>query len=92
MLKFGTEVPMDESEHNELYANRTKSCEHSRRRRRKTKHSGCVYIKSFRVWLRSEPANEVARAKALVADPNYPSPEQMEKVAGVLAANWPREK
>jgi hypothetical protein len=37
-------------------------------------------------------ANEVARAKALVADPNYPSPEQMEKVAGVLAANWPREK
>jgi hypothetical protein len=33
-------------------------------------------------------AEEVARAKALVADPNYPSPKQMEKVAGVLAANW----
>jgi hypothetical protein len=33
-------------------------------------------------------ADQVARAKALVADPNYPSEKQMSKIAGLLAANW----
>ena len=33
-------------------------------------------------------AEEVARGKALVADPNYPSTEQIRKIARVLAANW----
>ena len=36
-------------------------------------------------------ADQVARAKALVADPNYPSTEQLGKIAGLLAANWQRE-
>ena len=36
-------------------------------------------------------ADQVARAKALVADPNYPSNEQMAKIAGLLADNWQRE-
>jgi len=36
-------------------------------------------------------ADQVARAKALVADPNYPSAQQLEKVAGLLAAKWRRE-
>ena len=34
-------------------------------------------------------AEQVARAKALLANPNYPSGDQMNKVAGLLAANWP---
>jgi hypothetical protein len=33
-------------------------------------------------------AEMVARGRALIADPNYPSNEQMKKVAGVLAAKW----
>ena len=36
-------------------------------------------------------AEQVAKAKALVADPNYPSKEQLEKLAGLLADNWPTE-
>ena len=36
-------------------------------------------------------AEEVARGKALVADPNYPSKEQLRKVASVLAANSKRD-
>ena len=36
-------------------------------------------------------ADQVARAKALVADPNYPSTGQLDKIAGLLAANWQRE-
>jgi hypothetical protein len=36
-------------------------------------------------------ADQVARAKALVADPNYPSKEQLDRIAGLLAANWQRE-
>ena len=31
---------------------------------------------------------QVARARALIADPNYPSNAQMNRVAGLLAANW----
>jgi hypothetical protein len=30
----------------------------------------------------------VARGKALIADPNYPSAKQIRAVAGVLAAQW----
>ena len=30
-------------------------------------------------------ADKVARGKALIADPNYPSKEQMRKIAGLLA-------
>lgn len=37
-------------------------------------------------------ADQVARAKALVADPNYPSEKQMSKIAGLLADNWHREE
>lgn len=33
-------------------------------------------------------AEMVARGKALIADPNYPSATQIKKIAGVLAANW----
>jgi hypothetical protein len=36
-------------------------------------------------------AEQVAKAKALAADPNYPSKEQLEKLAGLLADNWPIE-
>jgi hypothetical protein len=33
-------------------------------------------------------AEKVARGKALIADPNYPSAAHMAKVASVLAAKW----
>jgi hypothetical protein len=36
-------------------------------------------------------AEKMARARALVADPNYPSPEQIRQVASLLAANWDQE-
>jgi len=32
-------------------------------------------------------AEKVARGKALVADPNYPSKEQIRKIAGILAGH-----
>jgi len=35
-------------------------------------------------------AEKVALGKALVADPNYPSREQIKKIANLLAANWQR--
>jgi hypothetical protein len=35
-------------------------------------------------------AEQVARGKALVADPNYPSREQLKQVASLLAASWGR--
>lgn len=41
--------------------------------------------------LSSLPASrteQVARAKALIADPNYPSNDQLAKIADHLAANW----
>lgn len=33
-------------------------------------------------------AEKVSRGKALVADPNYPSKDQIKKIASVLAAKW----
>ncbi len=36
-------------------------------------------------------AEQVAKAKTLAADPNYPSREQLEKLAGLLADNWTAE-
>ena len=36
-------------------------------------------------------AEQVAKAKALAADPNYPAKEQLEKLARLLADNWPAE-
>lgn len=33
-------------------------------------------------------AEMVARGKALIADPNYPSKEQLKGVASVLARKW----
>ena len=33
-------------------------------------------------------ADVVARGKALIADPNYPSVHQVEKIATLLAAKW----
>ena len=33
-------------------------------------------------------AEKVARGKALLADPNYPSKEQVKKIASLLAARW----
>ena len=35
-------------------------------------------------------AEAVARGRALVADPNWPSKAQMRQLAGVLAARWSR--
>ena len=35
-------------------------------------------------------AEVVARGKALIADPNYPSKRQMTKIAGLLAEHWMR--
>jgi hypothetical protein len=35
-------------------------------------------------------AEKVARGKALVSDPNYPSKEQIKKIASLLAANLKR--
>lgn len=36
-------------------------------------------------------AEKMARARALVADPNYPSRAQIKQVARLLAANWENE-
>ena len=36
-------------------------------------------------------ADQVARAKALIADPNYPSEKQLDKIANLLARNWQQE-
>src|SRR6185503_3625413 len=33
-------------------------------------------------------AEKVARGEALIANPNYPSKEQIKKVASLLAENW----
>lgn len=33
-------------------------------------------------------AEMVARGKALIANPNYPSKEQVKAIAGMLAENW----
>lgn len=35
-------------------------------------------------------AEAVARGRALVADPNYPSKAQMQQMARVLVTNWSR--
>ena len=35
-------------------------------------------------------ASEVARGRALIADPNYPSVAQIQQIAGVLTAHWHR--
>ena len=37
-------------------------------------------------------AEQVARAKALIADPNYPSPQKLDQIAGLLARNLAGEK
>ena len=34
-------------------------------------------------------ADQVARAKELLADPNYPSPELLGRISGLLANRWP---
>ena len=36
-------------------------------------------------------ADQVARAKALIADSNYPSEKQLDKIANLLARNWQQE-
>ena len=43
----------------------------------------------------AEPAvrpDQVARGKALIADPTYPSKEHIQKIARVLATNLTRDK
>ena len=35
-------------------------------------------------------SDEVARAKALLADPSYPSQQKLENIANLLARNWNR--
>jgi hypothetical protein len=37
-------------------------------------------------------SEQVARAKTLIADPNYPSPQQLGQIAGLLARNLAGEK
>ena len=37
-------------------------------------------------------AEKVTRGKALIADPNYPSAEQIRAIAGLLAENMSRRK
>ena len=101
MLKFGTVLPMNESEHTNLMrieqnhpivpgvevakpgkssaavANPTETDLNESRRLDQ------ALAKTAEVR-----ADQVARARALVADPNYPSHEQLGKIADVLAANW----
>jgi hypothetical protein len=76
VLKFGTIVPIDESELDELM---------------KPEPRSPLRTKSIQQALNRTPdvrTEKVARGKALVADPNYPSREQIKKIANLLAANW----
>lgn len=80
VLKFGTIVPIDESELNELM-----------RIKQNNLPAGTKSIQNQALTKTPDVrAENVARGKALIADPNYPSQEQIKKIANLLAANWER--
>jgi hypothetical protein len=75
LLKLGTVVPINKSERNEfmrIARNQIKSVPDP-----------------FQIEALAETpdvrADKVARGKALIADPNYPSKDQMKRIAGLLA-------
>jgi hypothetical protein len=103
LLKFRTVVPIDKAEREDLMKIAEKKLmpvtANGRALNRKTRGVSpnvslhCRGSHQPTADLASVPdvrAEEVARGKALVADPNYPSKEQIRKIAGVLAANLDR--
>jgi hypothetical protein len=100
MLKFGTVVPILESERNDFmrieYANLTAGTANLRNCRMTTPAlkralSVSEVSSNLEFALSQAPdvrAAKVARGKALVADPNYPSREEIRQIARLLAARW----
>jgi hypothetical protein len=99
MLKFGTVVPLFDSEVSKLMkierslsTVKTENFRLSRATRPQPSQtldfaSSC----SLEMSLAAVPdvrASEVARGKALIADPNYPSRQQLRSVARVLVKQW----
>lgn len=99
MLKFGTVVPLFDSEVSKLMKIerslspvKTENFHLSRATRPQPSQtlnftSSC----SLEMSLAAVPdvrASEVARGKALIADPNYPSRQQLRSVARVLIQQW----
>ena len=77
MLKFWTIVPIDEAERINVMRTELKILP----------VTGSVQVQALTEMPDVRP-EQVARGKALIADPNYPSLEQLKKIARVLAANW----
>jgi hypothetical protein len=99
MLKFGTDVSMNDSEVSKFMKTESTvpavACENIPSTKRAIRpQSGPAWTtferhRSYEVELTSTPdvrASEVARGRALIADPNYPSREQLGKIARVLLA------
>jgi hypothetical protein len=100
MLKFGTVVPLVDSEVSKLMkierslstVTKENFCPSSRVNRLPSSQtldsaSSCSLEMSLAA-LPDVRASEVARGKALIADPSYPSRQQLQSVARVLVKQW----
>ncbi|HTD68016.1 MAG TPA: hypothetical protein VK846_15940 [Candidatus Limnocylindria bacterium] len=101
MLKFGTEVSIVDSELNKFMkieqnfpvATRENVQNISPSHTRQSSHSltsldASSRIEEAKMAAPDARAEEVARGKALIADPNYPSQEQVQRISSLLAAHW----
>jgi hypothetical protein len=100
MLKFGTVVPLVDSEVSKLMkielSLSTVTNENFRQSSRATRLQPTQNLDSasscsLEMSLAAVPdvrASKVARGKALIADPNYPSGLQLRSVARVLVKQW----
>jgi hypothetical protein len=100
MLKFGTVVPLVDSEVSKLMkielSLSTVTNENFRQSSRATRLQPTQNLDSasscsLEMSLAAVPdvrASEVARGKALIADPNYPSRQQLQSMARVLVKQW----
>lgn len=94
LLKFGTGVPIIDSELSKsmrIEPSVMTAAKKTNRRPVSLKNAGFERKPDLSMALSEVPdvrAEMVARGKALIADPNYPSKAQLRKVAEVIAANW----
>ncbi len=101
MLKFGTEVSMNDSERSKLMRIQqnfpSEACKNIRNVCLAATPASVRGLKPLEGNVRPEAiistapdvrAEKVARGRALVADPNYPSREQIKKIAHLLATQW----
>jgi hypothetical protein len=100
MLKFGTVVPLFDSEVSKLMkierSLSTVTNENFRQYSRATRLQPTQTLDSasscsLEMSLTAVPdvrASEVARGKALIADPNYPSRQHLQSMARVLVKQW----